>query len=116
MSENANDPRKSFEEPSFEDRLNAARSRRGLDAPTANGADKKAASQGGKPLSPVGVGMRVGVEMVSAVAVSVAIGWALDRWLHTRPAFLLVLVLFGGVAGVTNVWRLVKPPAAGKPE
>jgi ATP synthase protein I len=60
----------------------------------------------------MGVGMRVGVEMVSAVAVAVAIGWYLDRWLHTKPVLLAVFVLLGGAAGVANVWRLLgpKPP------
>ncbi len=53
--------------------------------------------------------MRVGVELVSCLVVAVAIGWVLDRWLHTLPLFLVIFVLLGGVAGVANVWRLVGP-------
>lgn len=96
---------------SFEDRLGAARRRQGL-APPQQDAD------GGNPgvgLSPsqgnaLGVGLRVGVELVSALAVAVAIGWYLDEWLGTRPFLLMLFVMLGGGAGVANVWRLVAPP------
>jgi ATP synthase protein I len=39
----------------------------------------------------------------------VAIGWALDRWLGTRPILLAVFVLLGGAAGILNVWRIYAP-------
>lgn len=83
---------------SFEARLHAARERRGL--------EPKAPRDGEADVSALGIGLRVGVEMVSAMAVAVAIGWALDRWLHTRPVLLGLFVLLGGAAGVANVWRL----------
>jgi ATP synthase protein I len=90
---------------SFEERLNAARSRQGLDAPPPEpGSD--AGAFGG---SPWGIGLRVGVEMVSALVVAVAIGWGLDRWFGTRPILLGVFVLLGGAAGVLNVWRMFAP-------
>jgi ATP synthase protein I len=89
---------------SFEDRLRTARKRQGLDLP---GVLPAAASV--KEASPLGVGMRVGVELVSCLVVAVAIGWALDHWMHTLPLFLVIFVLLGGVAGVANVWRLVGP-------
>ncbi len=53
--------------------------------------------------------MRVGVELVAAVIVGLAIGWGLDVWLKTRPLFLILLAFLGGVAGIVNVWRLVMP-------
>jgi ATP synthase protein I len=56
------------------------------------------------------MGMRVGVELVSALAVAVAIGWGLDEWLGTRPFLLMLFFVLGGAAGVANVWRLVSPP------
>ena len=43
------------------------------------------------------------------MAVAVAIGWGLDRWLHTSPWLLGLFVLLGGAAGVANVWRLMMP-------
>jgi ATP synthase protein I len=88
---------------SFDERLRAAQLRQGLRTPTAS---PDAAGQG---FSPLGVGLRVGVEMVSALVVGVLIGWGLDRWLHTSPVLLAVFVLLGGAAGVANVWRVVGP-------
>ncbi len=55
----------------------------------------------------MGVGLRVGVELVSALAVAVGIGWLLDHWLHTTPIFIGLFVLLGGAAGMMNVWRVM---------
>jgi ATP synthase protein I len=88
---------------SFEARLRSARSRQGLDSP---GPQTESSA---KVDSSLGVGMRAGVEVVSALVVAVAIGWGLDRWLHTLPLFLIIFVVLGGAAGVVNVWRLVGP-------
>jgi ATP synthase protein I len=90
---------------SFEARLRAARLRQGMDA--------QPAPTGGGGVSAMGIGLRAGVELVSALAVAVAIGWGLDRWLHTLPLFLIIFVLLGGAAGVVNVWRLVGPAPPG---
>ena len=90
---------------SFEDRLQAARRRQGLDS----AAPEPSGAAGNSGPSALGIGLRVGVELVSALAVAVAIGWFLDRWLHTSPVLLSVFVLLGGAAGVANVWRLVGP-------
>jgi len=93
-------------EPSFEERLKAARSRQGLDAPRpASG--KEPDDIGG--MSPWGIGLRVGIEMVSALVVAVAIGYGLDRLFGTRPILMAVFVLLGGAAGVLNVWRIFAP-------
>ena len=70
-------------------------------------------SGGGKvegPDNPSGAGaaMRMGTDLVAALAVGGAIGYALDRWLGTKPAFLLVFLLLGAVAGFLNVYRVAK--------
>ncbi len=90
---------------SFEDRLRAARGRHGMDAAS----DTASPVSDGREASALGMGLRVGVELVSALAVGVAIGWGLDRWLHTLPLFLVTFVVLGGVAGLLNVWRQVGP-------
>ena len=87
----------------FKSRLLAARAKQGLDRKPSD------SSARGKASSLMAVGVRAGVEMVSGLVVGVAIGWALDRWLHTSPGFLVLFVLMGGAAGVANVWRMLTP-------
>ena len=94
------------EPPSFEERLKAARSRQGLDAPPPLTA-RDTGGIGG--MSPWGIGLRVGIEMVSALVVAVAIGWGLGYLFGGKPIFIAVFVLLGGAAGVLNVWRLFAP-------
>jgi ATP synthase protein I len=93
---------------SFEDRLQAARRRQGLDIRPS----EPSVGPDSRSLSALGIGLRVGVELVSALAVAVAIGWWLDKWLHTSPVLLSLFVLLGGAAGVLNVWRLMGPGRA----
>lgn len=90
---------------SFEQRLRAARDKHGMDRPVVVGGAKAL------PASALGVGLRVGVELVSALVVAVVIGLVLDRWLRSSPIFLVVFVLMGGAAGVANVYRLMGPSA-----
>jgi ATP synthase protein I len=87
----------------FAQRLQAARKKQGMD-PT-----PPAQASGDKQPSAMGVGMRVGVELVASLIVGVGIGWYLDKWLHTMPLFLVVFVFLGGAAGIANVWRMMKP-------
>jgi ATP synthase protein I len=58
--------------------------------------------------SALGLALRVGVELVSALAVGLAIGWLLDAWLGTRPWLMLVFILLGGAAGILNVYRMAR--------
>ena len=94
------------EPPSFEERLKAARSRQGLDAPPTLSARDTGGMDG---VSPWGIGLRVGIELVSALVVAVAIGWGLGYLFGGKPIFIAVFVLLGGAAGVLNVWRLFAP-------
>jgi len=65
--------------------------------------EKENISEKGSALS---LAFRVGVELISAVAVGTGIGWGLDYWLGTRPWLMLVFIILGGAAGVVNVYRL----------
>ena len=108
MSDDPGRPPPPFEERlSFEERLRTARDKQGLTPPKAVHSSLRPDDIAG--MSPWSIGMRVGVEMVSALVVAVAIGWGLDWWLGTRPIFLAVFVLLGGAAGVLNVWRMFAP-------
>jgi F0F1-type ATP synthase assembly protein I len=45
--------------------------------------------------------------MVLSIVIGGFFGYLLDRWLHTKPAFLLILGGFGFYAGVRDVLRRV---------
>lgn len=53
----------------------------------------------------LGMAFRLGAEMVVGVAIGGVIGWALDNWLGTAPAFLIVFLLLGCGAGILNAVR-----------
>ena len=56
----------------------------------------------------IGIGMRVGIELLASVLVGAGLGWFFDDKLGTSPIFLLALVSLGFTAGVLNVIRLTK--------
>jgi ATP synthase protein I len=55
----------------------------------------------------LGLGLRIGIELVVAIGVATALGWAIDRWLGTRPWGIIVLFFLGVAAGMLNVYRAV---------
>ena len=90
------------ENDSFEERLRHAREHR-------QGATSKPSSAGQLPPGPWAIGLRAGVEVVSALIAGVGLGWLLDHWLGTWPWLFLVFFMLGGAAGVMNVYRLFNP-------
>ena len=54
----------------------------------------------------LGLAFRVSIEIVSAVAIGVGIGWLLDGWLDTTPWLMVVFIVLGFAAGILNVYRL----------
>lgn len=70
--------------------------RRIAEAKRANGLDASAA-----PLvANENKGMAVGVEFVGAVLVATFIGWALDKWLGTKPWLMIALLVLGFATGI----------------
>jgi ATP synthase protein I len=63
--------------------------------------DRSALQQG------IGFGFRIGIELVVAIGVATGLGWAIDRWLGTRPWGIIVLFFLGVAAGMLNVYRAV---------
>lgn len=53
----------------------------------------------------MGLGLRIGVELVVGVAVGAGGGWALDRWLGTTPWLMMLGLILGFAAGLRNVFR-----------
>jgi len=81
------------------DRLAKARDNAGL-----TGAGKQ--QKNPPPGNALGLAFRIGVELVSALAIGVGVGWLLDSWLGTKPWLMLVFILLGGGAGILNVYRV----------
>jgi ATP synthase protein I len=81
-------------------RLDAARARRGDGQPAAGSGDP-ALQQG------MAVGLRIGVEFVVTIALAMALGWALDRWLGIGPWGMIVLFFLGIGAAMVSVYRAV---------
>ena len=57
------------------------------------------------PGGALGVGLRIGIELLAALLVGVALGWVADRFLGTRPWGLIVFFFLGSAAGIVNVFR-----------
>jgi ATP synthase protein I len=53
-------------------------------------------------------GLRVGTEIVASTVIGLGMGYYIDKWLDTRPLFLLVFFLFGVIAGFLNLYRVVR--------
>jgi ATP synthase protein I len=70
------------------------------------GGDRQGPGGRAGSMSGLGMAMRIAVEMVVALVVSVAIGWLLDEWLDTRPWLMLVFFVLGVSAGGLNVYRV----------
>jgi ATP synthase protein I len=56
--------------------------------------------------SALSLALRVGVELVSAVAVGTGIGLGADYWFKTGPWLMIIFIVIGIVAGMLNVYRL----------
>lgn len=63
----------------------------------------------GKSVSKAGksVAMRSGTELMAGVAVGGFLGYYLDEWLGTRPAFIIFGIFLGMAGGVMNIYRAV---------
>lgn len=51
------------------------------------------------------LGIRAGTELVGAIIAGGFIGWLLDGWLGTKPAFLIIMLILGVITGFMNVWK-----------
>ena len=53
--------------------------------------------------SGVGLGMKVATDLLAGVLVGVFIGYNLDSYFETKPLWLIVFLMFGLGAGISNV-------------
>ena len=65
----------------------------------------RTAAERGRGLS---LAVRIGAELVAALAVGVGIGLLLDSWLGTAPWMLVAFFVLGAAAGMLNVYRVME--------
>ena len=56
----------------------------------------------------VGVGFRIGIELIAGVLVGAGLGWFIDSKLGTKPIFMLAFIALGFAASVLSVIRVLK--------
>ena len=56
----------------------------------------------------VGVGFRIGIELIAGVLVGAGLGWFIDKKLETSPIFMLAFIALGFAASVLSVIRILK--------
>jgi ATP synthase protein I len=76
----------------------ARRDRRG----PAAGDGKSNSALNGSALS---LGFRIGLELVVAVLFGLGVGWAIDKFLGTKPWAMIGFMVLGIAAGMLNVFR-----------
>jgi len=87
--------------------IDEARSR----ADRGGSADRGDVTSGGA----LGFGLRIGIELLAALCVGLALGWLADSYIGTRPWGLIAGFFLGSAAGVMNVFRAVKGMGGGGP-
>jgi len=63
----------------------------------------------------MGFGLRVGIELIAALLVGLALGWLADRYIGTRPWGLIAGFFLGSAAGVFGVIRAAQGMDGGPP-
>jgi ATP synthase protein I len=58
--------------------------------------------------SALGLGFRIGMELVVAVVFGLGLGWLVDQGLGTRPLAMILGMFLGFAAGIVNVYRAMK--------
>ena len=91
------------------EKLNAAKGRHPVSPPAAGDAGSRNGAAMGRAL-------RISTELIGAIVVGGAIGWALDRWIgNEKPWFFILFFMLGAAAGILNVVRAAAkettPPA-----
>ena len=48
----------------------------------------------------ISIAMRISIELIIAVMIGAILGWYIDKWLDTKPIFLIILLILGIVSGI----------------
>jgi ATP synthase protein I len=58
--------------------------------------------------STFGVATRLVAELVAGLLVGILVGWYLDQYFDTKPWLMIIMIMLGSAAGITNVMRAAK--------
>ena len=75
-----------------------------IDEARTHASNKKSDASGDAPVN-LGYAMRFTVELLSGIAAGGAIGYFIDRWLHTFPWLFIIGFFLGAAAGFRNLLR-----------
>lgn len=53
-------------------------------------------------------GLQISAELIAGVLVGAGIGYLIDNLFNTRPWGLAVFLIFGGLAGILNIYKTFK--------
>ncbi len=89
--------------PSLQDPLKRLRARiekeQSASAPPPEQAESAADSSRGN------AGIQAGIELIGGIVGGGALGLMLDRWLDTKPIFMILLFFLGTAAGFMAIWK-----------
>ena len=92
------------------DALKGALARRSAEK-SAREAGEPSESERAATASAMSMAVRAAGEFAASVVVGGLIGWQCDRWLGTKPAFLIAFFLIGAAAGMWSLIRATSPKA-----
>jgi F0F1-type ATP synthase assembly protein I len=49
----------------------------------------------------------IGIAMILCTAIGYGMGFYIDKWLHTKPLFAIIFLIFGVIAGFLNAYRTI---------
>ena len=55
----------------------------------------------------VNVGIRVSIDLISTIIVSILIGFGIDKIFSTHPIFFIIFLLLGVITGLYNIIRFM---------
>ena len=56
----------------------------------------------------LGVGMKIGLDLISPIIVGILIGLGFDKFFSTKPIFFLIFLLLGIITGFMSVIKTMK--------